>query len=441
MREFDFEKMPIVEIANEIIMDAVRKNASDIHMDPTKDGIRIRIRIDGILSDYSFVDAKYRRNLISRIKMIAGMNIMETRLPQDGAIKSRLGKKVLDLRVSSLPTNNGEKVVIRILDYSQSLKGLDSLGLSPECIKKIDKMIQVPNGIILVTGATGAGKSTTVYSILQKMNTDDVNIITVEDPVEMDIAGVNQVQAQSEIGLTFANVLRSILRQDPDIIMIGEIRDDETARIAVRASITGHKVLSTIHTNNSLNTIERLTDMDVERYLLGSALEGIISQKLARRLCPNCKVKRATNDYEKDVFRKVYNKEVNELYDANPKGCDHCFRGYSGRIGLYEVLNINDDIRDAITNGLQKSELRKLVYSSDVISLLQDGLDKVLQGLTSFSEILKAVDLENDLEIYEEDNLQSSLNDVKNIQENKTEKTEIQTINDSPKTEIEYFNF
>lgn len=447
MREFDFEKMPIVEIANEIIMDAVRKNASDIHMDPTKDGIRIRIRIDGILSDYSFVDAKYRRNLISRIKMIAGMNIMETRLPQDGAIKSRLGKKVLDLRVSSLPTNNGEKIVIRILDYSQSLKGLDSLGLSPECIKKIDKMIQVPNGIILVTGATGAGKSTTVYSILQKMNTDDVNIITVEDPVEMDIAGVNQVQAQSEIGLTFANVLRSILRQDPDIIMIGEIRDDETARIAVRASITGHKVLSTIHTNNSLNTIERLTDMDVERYLLGSALEGIISQKLARRLCPNCKVKRATNDYEKDVFRKVYNKEVNELYDANPKGCDHCFRGYSGRIGLYEVLNINDDIRDAITNGLQKSELRKLVYSSDVVSLLQDGLDKVLQGLTSFSEILKAVDLENDLEIYEEDNLQSSLNDVKNIQENKaektekTEKTEIQTIDDSPKTEIEYFNF
>jgi len=447
MREFDFEKMPIVEIANEIIMDAVRKNASDIHMDPAKDGIRIRIRIDGILSDYSFVDAKYRRNLISRIKMIAGMNIMETRLPQDGAIKSRLGKKVLDLRVSSLPTNNGEKIVIRILDYSQSLKGLDSLGLSPECIKKIDKMIQVPNGIILVTGATGAGKSTTVYSILQKMNTDDVNIITVEDPVEMDIAGVNQVQAQSEIGLTFANVLRSILRQDPDIIMIGEIRDDETARIAVRASITGHKVLSTIHTNNSLNTIERLTDMDVERYLLGSALEGIISQKLARRLCPNCKVKRATNDYEKDVFRKVYNKEVDELYDANPKGCDHCFRGYSGRIGLYEVLNINDDIRDAITNGLQKSELRKLVYSSDVVSLLQDGLDKVLQGLTSFSEILKAVDLENDLEIYEEDNLQSSLNDVKNIQENKaektekTEKTEIQTIDDSPKTEIEYFNF
>lgn len=449
MKEFDFEKMPIVEIANEIIMDAVKKNASDIHLDPTKDGVRIRIRIDGILSDYSFVDAKYRRNLISRIKMIAGMNIMETRLPQDGAIKSRLGKKILDLRVSSLPTNNGEKVVIRILDYSKSLQGLDSLGLSPECIKKIDKMIQVPNGIILVTGATGAGKSTTVYSILQKMNTDDVNIITVEDPVEMDIAGVNQVQAQSEIGLTFANVLRSILRQDPDIIMIGEIRDDETARIAVRASITGHKVLSTIHTNNSLNTIERLTDMEVERYLLGTALEGIISQKLARRLCPECKVKRPTNDYEKDVFRKVYNKEVNEIYEANPKGCEHCFRGYAGRIGLYEVLNINDDIRDAITNSLPKTELRKLVYNSDVVTLLQDGLDKVLQGLTSFSEILKAVDLENDLERYEDDNLQSSINDVQgmkkqDVEESKTPaKQDVQNIEDPPvkKTEIEYFNF
>ncbi len=421
MKDFDFEKVPIVEIANEIISDAVKRNASDIHFDPAKNGVRIRLRIDGILTDYSLVPEKYKRNMISRIKMIAGMNIMETRLPQDGAIKSRMGKRALDMRVSSLPTNIGEKVVIRILDYSKSLQGLDTLGLSDEAIKKIDRMIKVPNGIILVTGATGAGKSTTVYSILQKMNTDDVNIITVEDPVEMDIAGINQVQAQAEIGLTFANVLRSILRQDPDIIMIGEIRDDETARIAVRASITGHKVLSTIHTNNSLNTIERLTDMEVERYLLGSALEGIISQKLARRLCPHCKVKRETVNYEKEVFRKVLNKEVNEIYDVNPDGCEHCFRGYAGRIGLYEVLNINDDIRDAITNALPKHELRKLVYKSGVITLLQDGLEKALAGETSFSEILKAVDLENDLESYEEDNLQSSIDDVQRMEQNKKE--------------------
>lgn len=464
MKEFDFEKVPIVEIANEIISDAVKRNASDIHFDPTKNSVRIRIRIDGILTDYSIVPEKYKRNMISRIKMIAGMNIMETRLPQDGAIKSRLGKRALDLRVSSLPTNMGEKVVIRILDYSKSLQGLDTLGLSDEAIKKIDRMIKVPNGIILVTGATGAGKSTTVYSILQKMNTDDVNIITVEDPVEMDIAGINQVQAQAEIGLTFANVLRSILRQDPDIIMIGEIRDDETARIAVRASITGHKVLSTIHTNNSLNTIERLTDMDVERYLLGASLEGIISQKLARRLCPECKKLRPISNYEKEIFKRVLNKDVNEIYDANPDGCEHCFRGYAGRIGLYEVLNINDDIRDAITNALPKSELRKLVYKSGVITLLQDGLEKALAGETSFSEILKAVDLENDLENYSEDNLRSSLDDVQRIKQaeeraneeftiisnqEEPKKEEIQTINESPvekqapksPPEIEYFNF
>ena len=418
MKEFDFEKMPIVEIVNEIIMDSVKKNVSDIHFDPSKENVKIRIRIDGILSDYSIIPGKYKRNMISRIKMIAGMNIMETRLPQDGAIKSRIGKKMLDLRVSSLPTNCGEKVVIRILDYSKSLQGLDTLGFSEDSLNKIEKMVKVPNGIILVTGATGSGKSTTVYSILQKMNTPDVNIITVEDPVEMDIAGINQVQAQSEIGLTFANVLRSILRQDPDIIMIGEIRDDETARIAVRASITGHKVLSTIHTNNSLNTIERLTDMDVERYLLGSALTGIISQKLARRLCPHCKQLRNTTPYEKNVFKKVLNKDVNQMFDANKYGCDKCFRGYTGRIGLYEVLLINEDIRDAITNSMPKHELRKLVYKSDVITLLQDGLEKVLLGETSFSEILKAVDLDNDLSNYEDDNLQNSINDSQNHNEN-----------------------
>ena len=418
MKEFDFEKMPIVEIVNEIIMDAVKKNVSDIHFDPSKENIKIRIRIDGILSDYSIIPGKYKRNMISRIKMIAGMNIMETRLPQDGAIKSRIGKKMLDLRVSSLPTNCGEKVVIRILDYSKSLQGLDTLGFSEDSLEKIEKMVKVPNGIILVTGATGSGKSTTVYSILQKMNTPDVNIITVEDPVEMDIAGINQVQAQSEIGLTFANVLGSILRQDPDIIMIGEIRDDETARIAVRASITGHKVLSTIHTNNSLNTIERLTDMDVERYLLGSALTGIISQKLARRLCPHCKQLRDTTPYEKSVFKKVLNKDVNQMFDANKDGCDKCFRGYTGRIGLYEVLIINEDIRDAITNAMPKHELRKLVYKSDVVTLLQDGLDKVLLGETSFSEILKAVDLDNDLSNYDDDNLQNIINDSLNHNEN-----------------------
>ena len=256
-------------------------------------------------------------------------------------------------------------------------------------------MINIPNGIILVTGATGTGKSTTVYSILQRLNTEDRNIITVEDPIEMNIEGINQVQVISEIGLTFASALRSILRQDPDIIMIGEIRDDETARIAVRASITGHLVLSTIHTNNSLNTIERLTDMEVERYLLGAALSGIISQKLARRLCMKCRRARKTTDYEKKVFKSALDIDVNEIYE--PVGCDDCHQGYAGRIAIHEVLLINQEIRDAIVRNTDKEVLRKLVYSSGTITMLQDGLEKVVAGETTFEEIIKLIDLEDDL--------------------------------------------
>ncbi len=424
VKEFDFEKMPIVEIANEIIIDAVNKGASDIHFDPSKDDLKLRLRIDGVLSNYGIIPGKYKRNMISRIKMIAGMNIMETRLPQDGAIKSKIGDRLLDLRVSSLPTNNAEKIVIRILDYSKSLEGLENLGFSKESLEKIGKLIKVPNGIILVTGATGTGKSTTVYSILQKLNTEDVNIITVEDPIEMDIAGISQVQVQQEIGLTFATVLRSILRQDPNIIMIGEIRDDETARIAVRASITGHLVLSTLHTNNSLNTIERLTDMDVERYLLGSSLAGIISQRLARQICPECRKKRPTTEYEKNVFRTVLDKEVDEMFEANKEGCPRCSHGYKGRLAILEVLIINDKIRDAITNNASKKTLRELVYTGEVITLLQDGLNKVIEGETTFEEILKIIDLENDLTNYDDDNLKQSLS-IASMQHKAQQKNDI----------------
>ena len=395
-RDFDYENKPVVDIVNEMIIDAIKKKASDIHFDPTEDYLNVRIRIDGELLEYAKVPAFVKKNLLTRIKIISGMNITESRLPQDGAIKSIGDIQDLDLRVSSLPIVDGEKIVIRILNYTMSSGGLENLGLSQKNLDKINKLIKMPNGIIMVAGATGSGKSTTVYSMLQILNTVSRNIITVEDPVEMKIAGINQVQVMSDIGLTFGNTLRSILRQDPDVIMIGEIRDDETARIAVRASITGHLVLSTIHTNNSLNTIERLLDMEVERYLLGSALTGIISQRLVKRLCPKCRASRPTTNYEKILFEKVLGKEVNEVYV--PRGCSECINGYSGRVALHEVLEITQEIRDAITNNIRKNELRNLVYKkSDVTSLLEDGLEKVVAGLTSVDEILRVIDVDDDI--------------------------------------------
>lgn len=395
-RNIDFTKMPVVNAVNTILLNGVSLGASDIHFDPTDDGIVVRYRIDGVLNNFYFLPMEIKQNITTRIKIMAGMNITETRLPQDGAIKDKMNGKDLDMRVSSLPTKRGEKIVIRIMDYSMSLKGIEYLCFSETNYNKVLKMLNFPNGIILVTGATGTGKSTTLYSFLQKLNTEGSNLITVEDPIEMDIKGVNQVQVNSEIGLDFATVLRSILRQDPNIIMIGEIRDSETAKIAVRASITGHLVLSTIHTNNSLNTIERLLDMDVERYLLASALTGIVSQKLARKLCDKCKIKRAVTVTEKNLFKTVLGIDVTEVFEANPSGCPNCNHGYHGRIAIQEVLLINQDIRDAISAGMRKEELRKLVYNKDVITMLQDGLFKVLAGFTTTDEILKLIEVEDE---------------------------------------------
>ena len=395
LKTFDFQKVPVVDIVNEILVDASKRGASDIHFDPYEEYLLTRIRIDGELIDYAEIPNSVRDYLVTRIKTISKMNITESRRPQDGAIKAKLQDVDLDLRVSSLPVAGGEKIVIRILDYSLSMAGLDELGFSEENYEKILDMISVPNGIILVTGATGSGKSTTVYSMLQYLNSSTTNIITVEDPIEMDIKGINQVQVNSQIGLTFASALRSILRQDPNIIMIGEIRDTETAKIAVRASITGHLVLSTVHTNNSLNTIERLIDMEVPRYLLASALEGIVSQKLARKLCEKCKRKRKATDYEKEVIKAITDQDVEEIYDV--EGCEDCHNGYSGRTAIQEVLKINQEIRDALSNNVTKEELREMVYKkSDVVTLLQDGLHKVINGETTFNEIMTLIELDDD---------------------------------------------
>ncbi len=400
-KDFDYDNMPIVDIVNQMIEDAIKKEASDIHFDPTSDMLNVRVRIDGELHDYAKVPASVKKNLVTRIKIIAGMNITETRMPQDGAIK-KLGLELdVDLRVSSLPIVDGEKIVIRILNYNNNSTKLEQLNFSASNLEKVRKLNSSPSGIILISGATGTGKSTTVYSMLSELNTKETNIITVEDPVEMKIDGINQVQVMSEIGLNFASALRSILRQDPDVIMIGEIRDDETARIAVRASITGHLVLSTIHTNNSLNTIERLLDMEIERYLLGSALSGIIAQRLVRKLCPKCRKSRETTDYEKNLYKTIFNKDIENIYE--PTGCDECLDGYKGRVAIHEVLTINQDIKDAIAGNMNKRRLRKLVYdTNNMTTLLEDGLLKVLDGYTTLDEITKVIDIEEDLKDQED---------------------------------------
>ena len=395
--EYDFVNVPIVDIVNRMILYASQHKASDIHFDPREDCMIVRMRMDGSLVDHTIVPKMYEKNLTTRVKLISKMNITETRVPQDGAIKGIVDGEELDMRVSSLPTNEGEKVVVRLLDYSSSLEGLETLGFTANNLKKVKRMLDIPNGIILVTGATGTGKSTTTYSMLQELNTEDRNIITVEDPVEMNIEGINQVQVNSEIGLTFASALRSILRQDPNIILIGEIRDSETAQIAVRAAITGHLVLSTIHTNNSLSTIERLLDMNVERYLLSTSLNGIISQKLARTLCPDCKKLRPTTNYEKQLFKRIIGKDVEQVYE--PVGCEKCNGGFRGRIALQEVLVITDRLREIITDeSLDKEVLREEVYGGDTTTLLQDALLKVVEGYTTFKEVYKAVDIDFDLE-------------------------------------------
>ena len=418
MVSFDFNKTPVTQIADYIIIAASKHNTSDIHFDPRDEGMMVRFRIDGDCQDYTFVPKAYEKNLTTRLKLLANMNITESRLPQDGAIKGEFGGQYLDMRVSALPLNTGEKIVIRILDYTRSLQGIESLGFHPKNLEKIKRMMGLPNGIILTTGATGSGKSTTTYSILQGLNKPETNVITVEDPIEMNIEGINQVQVNAEIGMTFAAALRSILRQDPNVILIGEIRDSETAQIAVRASITGHLVLSTIHTNNALATVERLLDMNVERYLLSTALSGIISQRLAKMLCTECKIKRPTTKYEKKVFKKYMQMDVNEVWDANPKGCEDCRRGYHGRIAVHEVLELTDELKAAISNeNIKKEELAKKVYSNGTITMLQDALIKCLEGKTSFGEVYKTIEIENEDDDNYETEIETEIKEAINIQE------------------------
>ena len=391
MVSFDFNKTPVTQIADYIIIAAAKHGTSDIHFDPRDEGMMVRFRIDGDCQDYTFVPKAYEKNLTARLKLLANMNITEMRLPQDGAIKGDFGGQYLDMRVSALPLNTGEKIVIRILDYTRSLQGIDSLGFHPKNLEKIKRMMGLPNGIILTTGATGSGKSTTTYSILQGLNKPETNVITVEDPIEMNIEGINQVQVNAEIGMTFAAALRSILRQDPNVILIGEIRDSETAQIAVRASITGHLVLSTLHTNSAAETLTRLSNMGVAAFNIASSVTLIMAQRLARRLCEKCKI--LDNVPEQELLKLGYTQEDIQkglkIYKPNIQGCEHCNSGYKGRVGIYEIFKMSEKLALLIMEGANSIEIAKQAEEEGMVPLRRSGLMKVAQGVTSLQEVLR----------------------------------------------------
>ncbi len=382
------EEEPIVKLANAILSRAVQTGVSDIHIETYEDELRVRFRIDGKLKTIMTFAKSMSPKLVSRFKIMAKLNIAEKRLPQDGRIRIRSGGKDIDLRVSTLPTIFGEKVVMRVLDRSSIKVELNYLGFEKDDLKRYTDAILKPYGMILVSGPTGSGKTTTLYASLNKINREDLNIITVEDPVEYNIEGINQVHVKEDIGLTFASTLRSFLRQDPDIIMVGEIRDSETAEIAIRAALTGHLVFSTIHTNDAPTTIMRLVDMGVERYLISSSLILVVAQRLVRKICPYCKkeVYVPSPALEEIGFSKEEAKSV-KIYKG--KGCDYCnYTGYRGRIALYEVMPISDKLKRMIMEGKSADDLRKEAVGEGMSTLRMSGLKKIKDGITTIEEVM-----------------------------------------------------
>lgn len=379
---------PIVKLVNHVIFQAVKEDASDIHIEPFEKELRIRYRIDGRMYQRVVPPKRYQGAIVSRIKIMSHMNIAEKRIPQDGRIQIRVGDKPFDIRVSVLPCNFGERVVMRLLDKSKGAVELEKLNMSTRDFTVLKKIIYRPNGIILVSGPTGSGKTTTLYSILNRLNEPEVNIITVEDPVEYTINGIGQVQVNQKVGLTFASALRSILRQDPDVVLIGEIRDGETAQIATQAALTGHLVLSTIHTNSAAGTVTRLIDMGVEPFLISSSLICVISQRLVRRLCAKCKqvYKPAPEMVARLGLPKA---DAATISFYQPKGCDECLQtGYRGRMALFEVMEVNDDIGRLIIERADSSVVQKKAIEQGMTLLGVDGIRSIKQGLTSIDEVL-----------------------------------------------------
>lgn len=386
LRKEDVENAPIVQLVNGVIEQAARQRASDIHIEPFETSVRVRYRVDGVLREVIEYDKSLLSAIIARLKIMSGMDISEKRKPQDGRITIIVDNREYDIRVSNLPTVYGEKVVMRLASKEGFKKQKSDLGLTPKDLIKFDNILKNPHGIILVTGPTGSGKSTTLYTALSSLNSEEVNIITVEDPVEANIDGINQVQVNNKADMTFANALRSILRQDPDIIMIGEIRDSETAEIAVRASITGHLVVSTLHTNSTANSISRLADMGIEPYLIADSLVGIIAQRLVRRLC-ECKKPRLATVEEKVELGTDPSEDI-VVYE--PCGCKMCDNtGYRGRIGIYEIMTITPKIKSMITKGNSADEIKDQAVSEGMSTLKASAAKYVLDGITSMAEMVK----------------------------------------------------
>lgn len=382
------EEPAVIKLVNLIIIKAIKEGASDIHIEPEESSLKLRLRVDGLLHEIDSPPKHLETTLISRIKIMSNLDISERRIPQDGRFTIKMEARSIDVRVSCVPTIYGENVVLRLLDSSNALLSLGQLGFSSHILEVYDKLITRPHGIILVTGPTGSGKTTTLYSSLNKINSPDKNIITIEDPVEYKLAGIRQMQVDAKVDLTFANGLRSILRQDPDIIMVGEIRDIETAEIAIQAALTGHLVFSTLHTNDAPSSITRLTDMGLEPFLTASSIIGVLAQRLVRRICPDCKERYTPSDEAlKDVG--FVNEQRNIVFYRG-KGCPKCMNtGYKGRVSLYELMMPDDKIRDAIIAKASAGEITRLARSNNMKSLMEDGIEKVISGITTVEEVLR----------------------------------------------------